>query len=763
MDNSLANSPSAELSNDKGSSPGIPQKDVQDPKQSEPKKRTRTGCLNCSRRRRKCDEAKPTCTGCKRRGDKCQWRMLGSFRDANIKVLDSDHPSMSQGVAANKNKRQSRFKILNTLPEQPRTRGTKRPNETSPDRPIRIGFSPSPSTINDDSISAVTSVPEVQNNINTTPGPVGEPSNSVDVGPTLSPPLSGDTSSHSSHHRSHASPHHDHIGPDTSQLSQPGSTSHAPYQTNLRCEFQSQLSGDASPHGYLNSSPEYVIDDLAALRNLTHGPPYHSSVEGSYQTVPSPVFDHSVFSDPADLNNDVFLPGSAYEALHTALRNRQLWTARPDVPTRTSSRESIPQVHTPSAFSDDSFRSGRQPRRSRPGRYFELSPEREHILWQNYLNEICSWLDMFDNNRHFASTFPQMSRTAPHLRYSILALSARQLEREQNEKSQSESLSLYQEAIHLLLPELESKTTPVIASCVILCVLEMLSCNPKEWRRHLDGCAYLIQAAGINGFSGKEEQALFWCFARMDVCGGLISEEETIIPIHNWRPKDMSCSEASHLFLSSNKTNFDTYANYTVYLCAETLSVLFGSSSKTPHPCTSGQSFSDEDGNSYVHRWAELFSHVEQWYEHRPSQMKPIFTVTTPGHTGRDRPFPTVLYGNGDAISGNQLYHVSALLLLQQKPKTLVLSKKPKSVLWHARQICAISASNAHHGCWTNALQPLWIAGKVMSHYSEHEAIVETLVRIERETGWATAWRVEDLKELWGDYDNEDDYDFDMN
>lgn len=46
-----------------------------------------------------------------------------------------------------------------------------------------------------------------------------------------------------------------------------------------------------------------------------------------------------------------------------------------------------------------------------------------------------------------------------------------------------------------------------------------------------------------------------------------------------------------------------------------------------------------------------------------------------------------------------------------------------------------------------------------MSHYSEHEAIVETLVRIERETGWATAWRVEDLKEFWGDYDNDDDND----
>ena len=56
-------------------------------------------------------------------------------------------------------------------------------------------------------------------------------------------------------------------------------------------------------------------------------------------------------------------------------------------------------------------------------------------------------------------------------------------------------------------------------------------------------------------------------------------------------------------------------------------------------------------------------------------------------------------------------------------------------------------------GCWTNALQPLWVAGKAMSHHSEHAAIVETLNRIERETGWATAWRVEDLKEFWGDED----------
>lgn len=113
----------------------------------------------------------------------------------------------------------------------------------------------------------------------------------------------------------------------------------------------------------------------------------------------------------------------------------------------------------------------------------------------------------------------------------------------------------------------------------------------------------------------------------------------------------MSCVQASGLFLASAKTNFDTYANYTVYLCAETLGVLFSSGSKTPHPCTSCDSITEDDGNSYVHRWREVFTHAELWYENRPSQMKPIFTVpvAAPDYSGRNRPFPTVLYGNGDA------------------------------------------------------------------------------------------------------------------
>ncbi|TPR04044.1 Shikimate dehydrogenase substrate binding domain family protein [Aspergillus niger] len=508
-----------------------------------PRKRTRTGCVNCSRRRRKCDEAKPTCTGCKRRGDKCQWRVLGSFREANIKVLEPGHPSMNQ--TARGTRKQSKFKILNVVPSRPAGKERQATPPVDGERVSSPARSPPGSGEGVGEVAQTTVLEHVSGAAPDRPPAVLSPGSNQAVSPI----------SHQSFHDEEVN-----IG-----------NGHSPHPAELPHPYP-----DEAPHQpYLHSSPEFVVDELTALRNLSNNPGPFPGPE-VYQSITSPLFDHSVFSDPANLTNDVFVPGSAYEALHTTLRNRQLWTARTEIPSRASTPASVLGYDGITPYDPRTQRSRRA--QSRPGREFELTAERENILWQNYLNEICLWLDMFDNHRHFASTFPQMAKSSPHLRYSILALSARQMERQQNKKSQSES-------------------------------------NPKEWRRHLDGCAYLIQAAEINGFSGKEEQALFWCFARMDVCGGLISEEETIIPIHHWIPRDMTPTEASQLFLASNMTTFDTYANYTVFLCAQTLGVLFGGSSQLPASCMSCHYLSSPgEGESYVQRWQRLFDDVEQCF-----------------------------------------------------------------------------------------------------------------------------------------------------
>ena len=89
----------------------------------------------------------------------------------------------------------------------------------------------------------------------------------------------------------------------------------------------------------------------------------------------------------------------------------------------------------------------------------------------------CPQLDKFDNESHFQQNLTARAKVHSHLRFSMLALSARQLERKHPERSSSASLALYQEAVHQLVPQLQTKLTDVVASCVVLCVLEMMSCE----------------------------------------------------------------------------------------------------------------------------------------------------------------------------------------------------------------------------------------------------------------------------------------------
>jgi hypothetical protein len=122
---------------------------------------------------------------------------------------------------------------------------------------------------------------------------------------------------------------------------------------------------------------------------------------------------------------------------------------------------------------------------------------------------------MFDSNRSFGIQLPALAKESPPLLYSILAIGARQQERKEKTQISFDSLELYQEAIRLLTPLLSARDTHVIAACVILCCLEMFSASAQNWRHHLEGCAAVFEAFGVNGFSGDVLQAVFWCYARM--------------------------------------------------------------------------------------------------------------------------------------------------------------------------------------------------------------------------------------------------------
>ncbi|KAF1967933.1 hypothetical protein BU23DRAFT_583548 [Bimuria novae-zelandiae CBS 107.79] len=375
-----------------------------------------------------------------------------------------------------------------------------------------------------------------------------------------------------------------------------------------------------------------------------------------------------------------------------------------------------------------------------------LSKGRRVQFLKNYVSHVAPWLDMFDGNRAFGIRLPALAKESPPLLYALLAIGARQLERREKTQSSFDSLELYQEAIRLLTPLLQARDTHVIAACVVLCCLEMFSASAQDWRRHLEGCAAIFDAFGVNGFSGDVLQAVFWCYARMDVCGALISDgtESTLLKPSKWLPPDTPEELDKSMFRNAssagNGSAIDMYANYAVYLCAKATELI---SERNKYVELGEQNGCNTD--AFQDRWFKLWNQLANWDAYRPVGILPVVTTSS-------KPFPQDFYSHWAAISSNQLYHTACVLLLSASPKhkSMLAPSPTTSMLWHAKRICGISLANPHEGCLNNAIQPLWIAGRLLSHTSEQTLVVKTIRHIEAMTGWTACWRARDLEHFYG-------------
>ncbi|KAF9874710.1 C6 transcription factor [Colletotrichum karsti] len=547
--------------------------------------RTRTGCLNCRRKKRKCDEGRPACGGCARRKERCEWGIKVTFRAENAQTIMQDHPSMRK---ARRPPPRRHFEILDVTSEvirdyhlppgfhdydsdpEPEPEPDLSPAEPQGEGDRRKAYDEEEAKTFDSPASYTTS---------TAGGHTASVAGSSTAKRTLS--SSGPSSAPTDPKSIPISGFGSLLTPSTRRDDDASDKGHA--HSGDRMDFQ------ASP----TSASQMITDN--AVANLLYlsqggagqGPHDHhatTSVSGIPVTtlaleslVDAPFeFMDQMFTPEGSYEDGIFLPGSAYHELHSTLRQHLIQEVRSNGPTRPASPASGESSRRRSVDASSGETSSAEAPQSAGEISSDHEPpflplEEECALWKNWVDEISPWLDKFDNQRHFQHSLPTMARSYDHLRYSMLALSARQLELKNRDRPTDQSLALYQEAIHLLLPQLSTRTTAVIASCVVLCVLEMASCSPKAWRRHLDGCASLMEAVGMNGFVGGVEQALFWCFARMDVCGGLISSVKTLIPVNHWAPQiDLDADAA--LFLSSPGN--DMWANYAVYICAQVLDLL---------------------------------------------------------------------------------------------------------------------------------------------------------------------------------------------
>lgn len=459
----------------------------------------------------------------------------------------------------------------------------------------------------------------------------------------------------------------------------------------------------------------------------------------------TPLPGETVFVSPAASHDSAYLDPYArnprYQELSTELRALLFAGAETAHPTR----ENSPESNIDSHLRRPGYKRLLEQLRNGSNSISMLQHTKYLRIW---ITECAPWLDMFDQARTFGLTVPLLAQKSPPVLYAMLALSARQMERHQSAVTASrDSLQLYSEAIGALSSALDAKDPCLVTAC-ILCVLEMMSASPREWRRHLEGCAALFEASGVHGLSQGVPQAVFWCFARMDLCAAIISDctASTVVPIHRWAvviTNQLGVGEAELIrqtFVDQAKTRPDMWANYMVYLCAKACDLVVN--------ITRHNELGEENGCDAANlpaKWNALWEELQLWHKERPAEMFPMKCFVGP------QEFPCAFYSHYAAISSNQLFHTACILMLEARPnRTSILREAMYTPLWHAKCIVGISLANPHRGCLNNAIQPLYVAGKLFSHREEHLVVIRLLDIIEAGSGWAARWRIKDLEAAWG-------------
>lgn len=552
--------------------------------------RTKTGCLNCRKRHKKCDEVKPQCSSCLKKSEDCQW----PFHDLQKKSgSDSDSNNSIQNLD------QYASQLLKNFREK--SKAVSQSNSQSTTDSIF-----SPSKLPDPPL------PESQNYPQIKPNDAPQRATAINHILNNNSPVNGE---------SEGEPE-----PKDKTNRTPSS-----YNNNQVINYFSPT----SLQGQINNpSPESTGDHKSAY---TFSPTDSLAPFLLYNELHSTLRDYmftsaelNEFSTSADFNN-ILWPQSPFIAkdpgkdsskdLRELLANEFGKAQNPNAATNGNAKVSniLNSYNT------------------------ELSPMEELDLFKNYLYEVAPWLDMFDYSRQFGTTVAQLAQGNKPLLYAIYAISSRQKELTHPGYPPEKTINLYQESLKNLIPTVNKIVDRgIISTCVILCVFEMMSSSPKEWRHHLEGCHALFEANDINGFSANLERRLFWCYARMDVNSALIGKQSTIIPSEKWLLKNCSVYDLKRLFLETGDE--DMYANYIVFLCSRVLNLIA------------------KDAENFEMEWEFLWNEVQEWCLNRPDNVKPMLSFD-------DKPFPGVLFLNGPAISANQLFHMAVILLIQNKPR----------------------------------------------------------------------------------------------
>ena len=159
-------------------------------------------------------------------------------------------------------------------------------------------------------------------------------------------------------------------------------------------------------------------------------------------------------------------------------------------------------------------------------------------------------------------------------------------------------------------------------------------------------------------------------------------------------------------------------------------------------------------GNTSATIWTGCWKETQAWCRGRSDDMQPILETMSSGSLERrqepETSFPAVVFSNATASVANIIHHLSAMILLKQKPRLIrpvADEGSSTSPLWHALRIIGIAATVAEEDTWDPLVPAAVIrAARILSHESQLAIVEKILHNVTRLNGMNFEGEIEGLR-----------------
>ncbi|KAH7359263.1 hypothetical protein B0T11DRAFT_113750 [Plectosphaerella cucumerina] len=364
-----------------------------------------------------------------------------------------------------------------------------------------------------------------------------------------------------------------------------------------------------------------------------------------------------------------------------------------------------------------------------------LDDPEEAMLFRYYIDHLTPFLDMCDEERHFARIVPLRAATCCPLFHAILAYAAKRLSRLNNYESLVAD-NYHQKCLNALIPALSHSSAAVdenlLTSLILLRAMEELDVpiSTPSPEYHLMGTRMFLEAQKTScDFKGLR-LASFWVALRQEIYMAFIHGR----PVHS----DFALNNFD--WLGKPDVTGCNVANRIIIYCAACLRYCYG-----PQELT-------------VSAWDELQGYLQEWWDERPWYYSPLYSNRA-DDSGLTSFLPNEPYYNSAVVTGIQHYYLAKMLLAAHSPKIPRLGPSRRAAFNAmndeikniVRVIAGIAESNEHTlPAYVPASMAITMAGDRFTERGEQEILYGLLIKTDRELAWPTHSARQALRESWG-------------